>query len=199
MKTLIALALALSTNAFAASKIESWMNGESIPFVVRDVHGRFVSHAELTSEQWYEDDTSVWVARKANGRFVTGYTGKIEKFRVAGMSREQQRLVIRDARGQFVTWQSVDDRLTAGFEQIDLDRDGDRETVYVIRHEGRFVNWAKAELEEWSNFEHPVLVVRDSADGRNNGKLLAWIAGEELSNGNVVYRDEAGRFISQNL
>lgn len=199
MRFLSALILALATTtASAGSKIEAWMNGESIQFVMRDTQGRFVSHAELRAESWYTDDTSVWVARKDNGRFVTGYTGSIEKFNV-GLSREQSRLVIRDARGQFVTWKALDEYLTAGFEQIDLDRDGDRETVYVIRHNGRFVNWAKAELEQWSNFRHPVLVVRDTADGRNNGKLLAWIAGEELSNGNVVYRDESGRFISQNL
>jgi hypothetical protein len=82
---------------------------------------------------------------------------------------------------------------------MDLDRDGDKETVYVIRYQNKFVNWAKAKLETWKNFKFPVLVVRDSADSLNNGKLLAWIAAEKTVNGKLVYRDpETGKFVSTN-
>ncbi len=199
MRFLLSLMLLVSSVAFAGNRIEEWKNGTGIRFVVRTDEGRFVSHGELTLESWNDgDDVSEWVARKEDGSFVTGFTGKLEKFKVKG-NREETRLVIRNTKGQLVTWKAIDSLLNAGFEAIDLDRNGSKETVYVIRYNGRFVNWAKAKLERWNGISTPVLVVRDTQDSGNNGKLLAWIAGERTANGQVVYRDpETGRFVSQN-
>ncbi|MBY0516967.1 MAG: hypothetical protein K2P81_08670 [Bacteriovoracaceae bacterium] len=199
MRFLLALALLVSSVAFAGSKIEDWKNGEGIKFVVRSDDGRFVTYGELTNESWNDgDDVSEWVARRADGTFVTGYKGKLEKFKVKG-PKEELRLVIRNAKGMMVTWKAVDSLFSSGFEMMDLNGDGKKETVYVMRYQGRFVNWAKAKLESWSNVKTPVLVVRDSADAGNNGKLLAWIAGEKTSTGKIVFRDpETGRFVSQN-
>lgn len=196
----ILAALTFTFSALAASRIEAWKNGESIQFVIRDEKGQFISHAQMNLESWNDDnDTSEWVARKADGTFLTGYKGYIEKFKVKGLAREQMRLVIRNAKGAFVTWKAVDEFLTAGFERMDVDRDGDKETIYAIRYQNRFINWAKAKLENWKNMKLPVLVVRDSADSANNGKLLAWIAGEKMANGKVIYRDpDSGRFVSTN-
>jgi hypothetical protein len=200
MRFLLALVLTLSQAAMAGTQLENWQNGDGIRLVVRNDQGKFISHGELSLESWNDgDDVSEWVARLDNGQFVSGFKGHLEKFKVKGLAKEQTRLVIRNSKGHFVTWMAMDALLTAGFEAIDLDRDGDKETVYVVRYNGKFVNWAKASLENWSNFAHPVLVVRDTADSHNNGKLLAWIAPTVLSNGNVIYRDaETGRFVSHN-
>jgi hypothetical protein len=201
MKQLLCLLFILSAlSSWAGSRLEAWKNGEGIKFVIRDDQGRFLTYAEMTLENWNDGDhRSEWVARKADGTFVTGYKGHLEKFKVKGLAREEVRLVIRNSAGEFVTWKAMDEDLTAGFERMDLDRDGDKETVYVIRYQNKFVNWAKAKLETWKNFKFPVLVVRDSADSLNNGKLLAWIAAEKTVNGKLVYRDpETGKFVSTN-
>jgi hypothetical protein len=194
------LTLLFSFTTFAGSKIEAWKNGETIQCVIRDEQGRFMTRAELSLESWNDaDKISEWVARKADGTFITGYKGYLEKFKVRAQSREDLRLVIRNSKGSFITWKAVDDLMTAGFERMDLDRDGNKETIYAIRYNNRLVNWAKAKLESWKNMKYPVLVVRDSADSKNNGKLLAWIAAEKLSSGKLIYRDpETGRFVSPN-
>jgi hypothetical protein len=201
MKQLLCLLFILSAfSSWAGSRLEAWKNGEGIKFVIRDDQGRFLTYAEMTLENWNDgDQRSEWVARKADGTFVTGYKGHLEKFKVKGLAREEVRLVIRNSAGEFVTWKAMDEDLTAGFERMDLDRDGDKETVYVIRYQNKFVNWAKAKLENWKNLKYPVLVVRDSADSENNGKILAWIAAEKTVNGKLLYRDpETGKFVSTN-
>ena len=182
-------------------RIESWRSGEPLQIVLRNERGHFQSRGELFLESWNDgDDISEWVARDSHGRFITGYTGKLEKFNIAGFSREKVRLVIRNSNGQFVTWTAMDKFLKSGFEKMDIDRDGKKETVYVTRFRGKFVNWAVAKLEFWANYEKPVLVVRDTADGINNGKLLTWVAPLTLSSGATVYRDpESGEFLSRNL
>jgi hypothetical protein len=201
MKKLIGLLLLIScVSVWAGSKIESWKNGEELKFVIRDTQGRFVSYGQLTLENWNDaDNRSEWIARKADGTFVTGFKGHLEKFNLKTSVLEKIRLVIRNAKGEFVTWRAIDEDLTAGFERMDLDRDGDKETVYVLRYKNRFVNWAKARLENWKNLKYPVLVVRDTADSSNNGKLLAWIAAEKTTNEKLIYRDpETGKFVSTN-
>ena len=195
------MSILASLPAEAGNRIEAWKNGKEIVFVERDAQGRFERSGELKLENWRgTDDRSEWVARYSDGTLVTGYKGYLEKFKLDGKRREAQRLVIRNADGQFVTWLAVDDLISAGFERIDLNRDNSRkETVYVIRYNGKLINWAKAKLENWANFEHPVLVVRDTEDSINNGKLLAWIAPEETRDGRVIYRDpESGEFVSAN-
>lgn len=203
MKILLALLMVISSAAFASKgKIEAWKKGEKIQYVVREDDGTFVSFGELSNESWNDgDDTSEWVARKKDGTLVTGFKGKLEKFKVKGkaVKKEQQRLVIRNARGEMVTWIAMDKFLESGFERMDTDKDGDKETVYVVRYKGQFVNWAKAKLESWDNYTDKVLVVRDTEDDKNNGKLLAWIPAEKMSNGQKIYRDPAsGQFLSAN-
>ena len=205
MKNLIVLiTLLITAQTFAnfSYRIERWESGEELTFVIRDEQGRFKAHGTLSLESWNDgDETSEWVARRANGSLVSGsFKGKLEKFVVAGMDREQTRLVIRNSKGHFVTWTAMDDLLTSSFERMDIDRDGKKEAVYVTRYRGKFVNWAPARLENWGNQEHPVLVVRDTNDARNNGKLLTYILATVLENGTIIYRDhETGRFLSPNL
>ncbi len=200
---IVFIALLFTAQSFAdfSYRIERWENGEELTFVVRDEDGRFKAHGTMSLESWNDgDEKSEWVARRANGTLVSGYKGKLEKFLVAGMDREQTRLVIRNSKGHFVTWVAMDELLSSKFERMDIDRDGKKETVYVTRYRGQFVNWAAARLENWANQKHPVLVVRDTNDSRNNGKILTYVVGTELENGSVVYRDgETGRFLSTNL
>jgi hypothetical protein len=180
------------------ASIEEWKGKDGIKFVYRNSAGQFQSWGTLEFESWSSEEKSQWVARLDNGKFVTGFTGELEKFEVGG-DKEQLRVVFRNAEGEFVTWKAMDDLITGGFESMDLDGDKDGETVYVLRYRGKFVNWAKAQLETWKNFDNKVLVVRDSEDGKDNGKILAWIAPEKVKGGNVVYRDPAtGRFVSPN-
>lgn len=185
----------LSFSAFAGDhpRIEEWKS-EGLVYAVRDDAGRFQGWGQLELESWDDgDDVSEWVARRSDGTFVTGYTGRLEKFRVKNSGpRERTRLVIRNARGRFVTWQDMDKALSAGWER---NRDGSWR--YVIRYKGRFVNWSNGSLEDWGNqYEGPVLVVRDTNDGRNNGKILTWIAPEKVGRA-LRYRDPAtGRFIA---
>lgn len=198
----ITLLLGLAAQAGTNYQIESWESGEELKLVLRNDQGQFAGHGTLSLESWNDgDETSEWIARRPDGTLVAGSTkGKLEKFKVKGLKREQQRLVIRNAKGHFVTWVSMNDKLTTGFEKFDYDRDGKKETVYVIRYNGKFVNWAPAKLENWGNHAHPVLVVRDTADGQNNGKIMTYIAPEVHSNGTVKYRNpETGRFLSNNL
>lgn len=205
MKNFILLiALFLTTQAFAdfSYRIEKWEGGEELSFVIRDEQGRFKGHGTLALESWNDgDETSEWVARRKDGTLVSGgYKGKLEKFVVRGMDREQTRLVIRNGLGHFVTWVAMDELLTSKFERMDYDRDGKKETVYVIRYKGQFVNWAPAKLENWANQEHPVLVVRDTADGKNNGKIMTYVVAKEVAGGRLIYRDgETGKFLSTNL
>ncbi|MFA6236515.1 MAG: hypothetical protein WC635_04230 [Bacteriovorax sp.] len=182
--------------------IEQWKGDNALKFVYRDARGLFKSWAVLEFESWQGSEKSKWVARLENGQFVTGYTGETEKFNV-GKGKEELRLVIRNATGEFVTWKALDDLIDAGFDSWDVDGNGQAETVYVVRYDGKFLNWARASLEDWSNFEAPVLVVRDTSDGSDNGKLLAWIAPDFYKSGpnkgNAYYKDpETGRFISPN-
>jgi hypothetical protein len=187
-------AFAFATGAFAADKprIEEWKK-EGLVFAARDEAGRFKGWANLELESWNDgDERSEWIARQADGTFATGYKGLLEKFRVgrAG-SREQARLVIRDKNGQFVTWEAMDKLLTSGWERTTK---GDWR--YTIRYKGQFVNWAEGKLENWgSRFLGAVLVVRDTADSSNNGKILTWIAPEKVGSG-LRYRDpQTGRFV----
>jgi hypothetical protein len=192
---LSALLLITSLSSFAGTRIENWKrNSDPLTLVVRDDAGRFISMAELHSESWSDNDMrSNWTARTARGQFITGYTGTIEKFAVAGQRNEASRLVIRDNKQRFVTWIGVDDKMTSGFESFA------GTTNFVVRYEGRIVNRAVAKLERWNGHALPVLVVRDTNDSRNNGKLLAWVPAEKTSAGQVVYRNpENGRFISAN-
>lgn len=193
MKTFMLLVLTSIfglSSAVAAPQIEAWKKGEKLVFADRNVQGQFVGWGELRLESWNDgDDKSEWVARKANGQFVTGYKGALEKFKVAKSAKERTRLVIRKANGQFVTWADMDKFLTAGWERWE------NGWVYVIRYNGQFVNWAKAKFEKWAGFGD-VLVVRDSSDCQNNGKILTWIAAEKVGN-RAFYRDpKSGRFIA---
>jgi hypothetical protein len=204
MKNLILLiALFLTSQVFAdfSYRIEKWENGDGLSFVIRNEQGQFAGHGTLRLESWNDgDETSEWVARRQDGTLVSGgYKGKLEKFVVRGLEREQTRLVIRNSKGHFVTWVSMDEELTSGFERMDYDRDGKKESVYVVRYRGQFVNWAPARLETWANQEHPVLVVRDTADGSNNGKIMTYVVATELENGRLAYRNPAnGQFLSIN-
>ena len=199
---LITMMFALNSMAEVSYQIEQWQGGKELKLVLRNEKGLFASHGTLSLESWNDgDETSEWIARRADGTLVSGnYKGKLEKFAIAGLDKEQTRLVIRNSKGHFVTWIAMDELLVAGFEKMDYDRDGKKETIYAVRYNGQFVNWAPAKLENWANYEHPVLVVRDTADGSNNGKILSYIAPEVTENGTVVYRNpETGRFVSTNL
>lgn len=189
MKLFLVLVLGLSTSVFAKSKVETWKNGEELRYVVRDANGLFEQWGYLSLESWNDgSDQSVWTARHADGTFATGFKGYTEKFKIKAGAKEQMRLVIRNAKGHFVAWTTLDDKVTARLEKMDYDQDGKQETIFAVRMNGKLLNWAPAKLEQWNNFAEPVLVVRDSADAGNNGKLLAWIAPEKMANGNVVYR-----------
>lgn len=170
--------------------LEKWKSdNKQVRFVVRDEDGVFARWGILTLESWNDNDPEVseWVARRENGTFVSGgYKGKLEKFKVAGHDREEYRVVFRK-KGQFVTWVAIDDLITSKWERWRNPRTGIEEGRYVVRYNGQLVNHSTAKLENWQNYEHPVLVARDTADAGNNGKLLSWIAPQLKSNGIVYY------------
>lgn len=197
-------AQAESARSIASDKasIEQWKGDNGLKFVYRSEDGQFKSWGTLDFEKWSDSEESVWVARLENGQLVTGYRGEMEKFDV-GTGKEELRLVIRNKKEQFVTWKSLDKLVSAQFDAWDINSDGDKETVYVMRYNGKFLNWAPAKLEKWTNFKKKVLVVRDTSDGENNGKLLAWIAPATYKSGpnkgKVYYKDpETGKFVSPN-
>lgn len=204
MKNLVLfISLVLSFQIFAdfSYRVERWESGDTLSFVIRNERGQFAGHGTLRLESWNDgDQVSEWVARRNDGTLVTGgYKGRLEKFSVRGLEREATRLVIRNSKGHFVTWVAVDEFLTSGFERMDFDRDGKKESIYVVRYKGQFVNWAPAKLEDWGSQEQPVLVVRDTNDGVNNGKIMTYVVGTQLESGHVVYRDpKTGRFLSIN-
>lgn len=187
---LISLNVLLSATIFAGSaKIEQWKNGEELRFTLRNDKGLFVSHGVLNLESWNDgDNVSEWVARRANGTFVSGgYKGRVEKFKVSDYGREQMRLVIRNSKGQFVTWVSMEEYLSAKWEVWTVPGTNKKEARYVIRdYKGMLVNHAKASLENWANYSHPVLVARDSEDDGNNGKILSWIAPSTTARGKLL-------------
>jgi hypothetical protein len=193
--------LNLISSAFASSRIEDWRGADELRFVVRDEVGLFQSWGTFELESWEDGDSiSEWVARREDGTLVTGsYKGRLEKFKLKGERKERTRLVIRNSKGHFVTWAPMDDKLTVGFERRDIDHDGDKESVYTIRYKGRFVNWAVAKLENWANYSQPVLVVRDSSDDHNNGKILTYVTPAVDSLGRTYYKDPStGHFLSKN-
>jgi hypothetical protein len=193
---LLALSVLMAvTSAQAANRIESWKSGkETLKFVERDADGLFKRWGTLKVEHWNDrDDRSDWVARKADGTFVTGYVGHIEKMKIGKGGQEHSCLVIRDARGEFVTWEDLEKDVTAGWEN-----DRTNGWRYVVRYKGQFLNLGKAKYENWNGYKYDVLVVRDTEDSRNNGKILTWIGGEKSPrDGRVYYKDPAsGKFIS---
>jgi hypothetical protein len=170
--------------ASTKSRIEEWSD-QGIRFVIRSEEGLFESYGTLRVESWNDgDNKSEWIARREDGTLVTGgYKGNLEKFKLSGFKKERNRLVIRNSQGHFVTWKDMDAKLDASWSAWDTDRDGKKDTVYVIRYNGKFINWAKAKQEDWDNYSKPVLVVRDSSDDDNNGKLLSWIAPQTFRSG----------------
>lgn len=192
------------TDRFPASgaSLEEWRNS-GIKFVVRDENGLFERWGTLRLESWNDgDNTSEWVARNGDGQLVTGgYKGRLEKWKVKKGENERHRVVIRDAKKRFVTWVDMEDKFSAKWERWSGDGTT-KVSVYVVRFNGQLVNWAKGHLENWANFEHPVLVVRDTEDDANNGKLLSWIAPEIVTirgEDQIRYRNPAdGRFMSAN-
>lgn len=190
MKSLLVLfGVLFSLSSFAGVKFEIW-EGKKVMFVARDEAGRFIdAQATLTIESWDNSaEMSYWIARDSGGRFLTRYKGKIEKFSV-GSGNEQSRIVMRNDKGQFITWIAVDELLTTGWENWKGEG-----WVYVIRYNGQFVNWSKGVVESWDGYGD-VLVVRDSNDGTNNGKILTWMLPD--ANGNF-HDPVTGQFLTQN-
>ena len=179
-----------STQRLPASQaqIESWRGGKEIRFVVRNESGFFDTHGVLRLESWNDgDQTSEWVARRKDGTLVSGgYKGRLEKFKVKAGENEQIRLVIRNSKGWFVTWTSMEDKLSQKWESWKISNSKKREARFVIRDANGLVNHAKGRLENWGNFAHPVLVARDSYDDGNNGKILSWIAPKVNAKGDFV-------------
>lgn len=189
IKMTLCAVLLFSGLAFGKSKVESWKGGDELRYVVRDSNGLFKQWGYLSLESWNDgNDRSVWTARHSDGTFVTGFKGYTEKFRIKLGAKEHLRLVIRNSKGHFVAWTTLDDKVSARFEKMDYDKDGKQETIFAVRLSGKLLNWAPAKTETWANFAEDVLVVRDTADKGNNGKLLAWVAPEKLASGQIVYR-----------
>lgn len=201
LKSLFA-AVAVTTTMFfsfvaqADLSIEAWKNTKQLKLVERNSQGQFVDYGTLTQESWNDgDQTSEWVARHADGTFVSGYKGRLEKFKRRGQARESQVLTIRKANGQLVTWINMDDQLVSRWE-----KNGTLGWRYVIRaKDGRFVNWANAQLEDWNG--KPVLVVRDTADDQNNGKILTLIypTYDRNGSGSAQYIDQVSGQVIGNL
>lgn len=179
------------------AEAEIWKDRD-LKFVVRDNNGRFDGIGFIKLESWNDgDDVSEWVVRRSNGTFVTSLKGRLEKWDLGKKANETDVIVFRDNSGQFVTWAPVEDYIEEGWET--WDQQGENTTVYVVRfakgHQGgRLINWSKPKLEDWRNFRYPVMVARDTNDGRHNGKILSWLPAKKVGNG-YQYQNKNGQFL----
>lgn len=187
----------------ATVKPESWKGIEMTQYVARfragteqiiyysETNSFFVlqDDGQVISLVYFEESFQSLVQDSLGGRFVKGLRGKIEKFKRAGSDNEADVLVFRNSKGQFLTHKTLN--VEAGWNRKTGDEEG---WYYEIRYakgnaklSGQLINAVKLNTED-SNFVRypgqkcPVLVVRDTADGENNGKFLTLIYGRVSNN-----------------
>ncbi len=147
-------------------------------------------------------DDLVTKVEDVGGRFVTGLSGVIEKFAVKGAATEQMRIVFRNEQGEFVTWLGLNDKVTKGWNVVKDKETGEvTDWRYEIRwNKGSGLNGIvnsvslRATIDRLKANEDdadkksgafvkydgrtcPSLVLRDTADGINNGKIVVVVPG----------------------
>ena len=183
---------------------EIWKDKE-LKLVIRDDLGRFKGLGTITYKSWNDgDETSEWTARTNDGQFTTGYKGRLEKWALGkGADRKETPvLVFRTTQGKLVTWASLEDHISEGWERWDVPNGKGRIAVYVVRfktgsQKGQLVDWSRGKLEKWSNYDQRVLVAGDTADGPENGKLMSWIPAKQIKGeGTASVSDDQYRYVS---
>lgn len=131
--------------------------------------------------------------KQAGGQFATGYEGQLEKFDV-GSGPERYRLVFRNDEG-FVTWVDVEDFINKQWGSYRVSGESKEYDRYLVSWKkgiagigGGIINavnietMLKDEDAKEKAYEKnpnggpcPVLAVRDTEDGINNGKWLTKI------------------------
>jgi len=171
-----------------------WSDQSSLQCFKRGYRGQFDSFGTLRLESWRGSDLSEWTCRRGDGTFLYGATGRIERVHFSGSRKAFFRLIFRDSQGQFVTWMDFNEKLFGQWESY-----GKGNSVYVVRmkkgHQslsGEIVDRAFGRVEHWRD-GRTACVVRDTADGRENGQILTWILADAQGN----FHDPAtGRFVS---
>lgn len=183
----------------ASVTAESWKSNEMTKYVARyNVGARKYEFRSFDRSFWeYNYRTRTWkkvtrthlnvISKSVGGRFVTGLTGQLEKWDINGSKNESVVIVFR-SNGKFLTWKDVSDDLHAGWNR----RKGTG-WVYEVRYKagtpmaGELVNSAsltellknkkKAFVDYTDRNICKRLVVRDTDDAANNGKILTVVAG----------------------
>ena len=143
----------------------------------------------------YVDDAGETInGTPVGGQFVTGITGTLEKWNLKA-STESYVVVFRNSLGQFVTSVNVDAKINRGWNSF-KDDDGNTLDRYEIRwakgvpNGGQIINSALLEtlLDKSKDQAYhmvpgkacPVLALRDTDDGINNGKFLTSVYGRRV-------------------
>jgi hypothetical protein len=188
----------------ATAKPENWKDSELTQYVVRWESGQVSYQYSSNGKKWQRVEKGDALAdltkeeiktlEAAGGRFVTGFRGQIEKFDI-GKAKEQNRLVIRNGEGEFVTWIALDGELKSSWNRRKEAGSDESAWWYETRYKagsglgGEIVNAVKMpakhdakEFVRHDNVKCPVLTIRDTEDGPNNGKFLTALWG-------VYYKD----------
>ncbi len=205
----LAVLFVFPTLSNAGDRLEKWRT-KGLVFAERNDDGEFVRWGKLTLESWNDEtQQSSWVARHDDGTFVSGYRGRLEKWEVKG-GKQVERLVVRNAEEQWVTWVPMENNVTEGWENWDFGDDDSRSGwYYVVRlHvdgtpplilDNVRVSTERS-LETWKGWRWKVLVVRDTSDGQQNGQILTWLPGQydRRANGEkwIEYRTPKGQWIT---
>ncbi|MEO0334961.1 MAG: hypothetical protein AAF202_01110 [Pseudomonadota bacterium] len=186
--------------AFGVAQIfpSTWSGEEMTGYDVRFSAGTdlvTIDMVEIAVYDWQANSVMLIQMLEANstpvgGQFVTGLRGKLEKWDKGGDS-ERYVVVFRNAEGQFVTHVDVDENVESYWNSFD--RNGDVVDRYETRWSagtgalsGRMINAVELEkqLETPEKAYHmvpgkacPVLALRDTSDGPNNGKFVTSIYG----------------------
>ena len=186
--------------AFGVAQIfpTTWSGEEMTGYDVRFSAGTDLVTIELVEVAVYDWEANSLVLVQmleasqtpVGGQFVTGLRGKLEKWDKGGDS-ERFVVVFRNSLGQFVTHVDVEDKTVSAWNSFEMngvvyDRYETRWTAGTGPLGGRMINSVTLEktLETPEKAYHmvpgkacPVLALRDTSDGVNNGKFVTSIYG----------------------
>jgi hypothetical protein len=186
--------------AFGVAQIfpSTWDGDEMTGYDVRFSAGSelvTIDTIEVAVYDWEADSVTLIQMLEASstpvgGQFVTGLRGSLEKWNT-GSANERYVVVFRNSQGQFVTHVDVDDNIESYWNSFErggqvIDRYETRWAAGTGPLSGRMVNAVELEkqLETPEKAYHmvpgkacPVLALRDTSDGPNNGKFVTSIYG----------------------
>lgn len=187
----------------AAIYPENWNGEEMTQYVVRFTAGTDLVEVknwafDSVTGEFFETTAegavvSTLSVTPVGGQFVTGLRGTLEKWDLGG-DTESVRVVFRKE-GKFVTWVNVDAQITTGWNTY-VNAQGEVRDRFEVRWAagtalgGQLINSVDVEtmLKDKNKAFHmvegkacPVLAMRDTQDGINNGKFLTSVYGQRVA------------------